>query len=209
MPSEQPTETSTVQGWIDRLREGDLAARDQLLQQASQRLERLTRKMLRDYPGVQRWEQTDDVLQNALVRLCRSLGEIAPETTRDFFRLAAAQIRRELIDLARKYRGPFGLGTNYASQAGFVSRQEEGSPSLEAAEVTNDPSRLAEWTAFHQAVEQMPAELRDVFDLVYYQGLEQAEAAVLLRISERTLKRRWQMARLALHDQLGGRLPGI
>jgi RNA polymerase sigma-70 factor (ECF subfamily) len=53
----------------------------------------------------------------------------------------------------------------------------------------------------------LPAEDREVFDLIYYQGLSQAEAAGLLDISERTLQRRWQSARLALHDALAGQLP--
>ena len=44
-------------------------------------------------------------------------------------------------------------------------------------------------------------------DLLYYQGLTQAEAAEVLGVSERTVKRRWQAARLALHDALGGEIP--
>src|SRR5271169_3282825 len=103
---------------IDRLRSGDRSARDELLGHASERLTRLTRKMLRDFPGVKRWEQTDDVLQNAALRLCRALGEVQPATVADFFRLAAAQIRRELLDLARRYSGARGLGVNYASRVG-------------------------------------------------------------------------------------------
>jgi RNA polymerase sigma factor (sigma-70 family) len=209
MSSEEDTEISTLQGWIDRLRAGDAAARDRLLEHASKRLERLTRKMLRGFPAVHRWEQTDDVLQNALVRLCRSLGNIVPETSCEFFRFAAAHIRRELIDLARRYGGPHGLGANYVSQAGFAARDGDGPETPDAAERTNDPSHLSEWTAFHQGVECLPAELREVFDLVYYQGLEQADAARILSVSERTVKRRWQEARLALFDQLGGRLPGL
>ncbi|MBL8798147.1 MAG: helix-turn-helix domain-containing protein, partial [Planctomycetia bacterium] len=46
------------------------------------------------------------------------------------------------------------------------------------------------------------------FDLLFYQGLSQAEAAALLNVSERTVKRRWQSARLQLHDALGGEFPG-
>ena len=37
------------------------------------------------------------------MRLCRALGEVQPLTVADFFRLAAAQIRRELLDLARRH----------------------------------------------------------------------------------------------------------
>ena len=57
---------------LDRLRACDASARDELLNLAYHRLSRLAHKMLCGYPGVRRWEQTDDVLQNAMVRLCRA-----------------------------------------------------------------------------------------------------------------------------------------
>src|SRR4051794_35267596 len=91
--------TVQFQQWLDGMRAGDRVARDELFHHVSKQLERLTRKMLKSYPGVQRWEQTDDVLQNALLRLWRALGEVRPASTRDFFALAATQIRRELLDL--------------------------------------------------------------------------------------------------------------
>ncbi len=46
-----------------------------------------------------------------------------------------------------------------------------------------------------------------MFDLLWYQQLSQAEAAQLLNVSERTVKRRWASARLKLHDALGGQSP--
>ena len=63
-----------------------------------------------------RWEQTDDVVQNALVRLRRALETTSPESVRSFVNLAAVQIRRELIDLARHYHGPNGMGAHHESQ---------------------------------------------------------------------------------------------
>ena len=46
-------------------------AREALLSHAAGRLERLARMMLRGYPRLRRWEETGDVLQNALLRLDR------------------------------------------------------------------------------------------------------------------------------------------
>lgn len=202
--------SSQIQRAIDRLRAGDPQARDLLLDCASERLTRLTRKMLRDYPGVHRWEQTDDVLQNALLRLHRALGEVTPPTVADFFRLAAVQVRRELLDLARHYAGPMGLGANHASVAD-ASATDGGGGGLPdpAIENSSDPGRLALWTEFHRHAEALPEDERGTFDLIFYQGLSQAEAASLLDVSERTIKRRWQSARLKLHEALGGRLPGL
>ena len=80
-----------VQGLIDRHREGELKARDELMALTFDRLTRLTQVMLRDYPGVRRWEETDDIRQGASLRLYRALAEVKPPTPRDFFRLAALQ----------------------------------------------------------------------------------------------------------------------
>jgi len=93
--------TAHLQRCLERLRAGDSTARAELLNSACERLQRLTHKMLQDYPRVRRWEETGDVCQNALIRLCRTLETISPESVRDFYRLAALQVRRELIDLAR------------------------------------------------------------------------------------------------------------
>ena len=206
----QDDHATQIQGCIDRLRLGDASARDELLAHASERLTRLTRKMLRDFPGVHRWEQTDDVLQNASLRLCRALGEVQPPTAADFFRLAAMQIRRELLDMARRYSGSHGLGAHHASVAGkgpVPGDDSAGGPN--PTDTTYDPDRLAAWSDFHRQAEALPPEEREAFDLLFYQGLSQAEAAAILGISERTIKRRWQSARLRLVQKLGGQMPGL
>jgi RNA polymerase sigma-70 factor (ECF subfamily) len=94
-------DTTQLQALLDRIRAGDTAARDELLRSVVGRLEGLARKMLRGFPLVRRWNETDDVLQNALLRLLRALETVNPASTRAFFGLAAAQIRRELLDLRR------------------------------------------------------------------------------------------------------------
>ena len=148
------------------------------------------------------------MLQNALLRLCRALQEVSPPTARDFYRLAAVQIRRELIDLSRHYYGPQGGGANHASQGPGDSSGD--APVLhDAADVSLEPASLAVWTEFHRAVEKLPDEEREAFDLLFYQGLEQAEAAEVVRVSVRTIKTRWRGARLKLCEALGGALPGI
>jgi hypothetical protein len=47
-----------------------------------------------------------------------------------------------------------------------------------------------------------PMEEREVFDLLWYHALTQAEAAELLQVTDRTVKRRWRSARLRLHRAL-------
>lgn len=193
--------TAEIEHWVGRLRDGDEAARGELLARAGDRLDTLTRRMLRGYPGVRRWEETDDVRQAASLRLLRTLGEVTPGSAVEFFRLAALNIRRELIDLARRYAGPMGLGANLRSN-------DPEAPDPSPADETHEPARLAAWGEFHERVAALPDDERAAFDLVWYQGLAQADAAELLGVSERTLKRRWQAARLRLFEAMGGDLPG-
>src|SRR5213078_2084837 len=96
-----PLTTRHMVRCLERMRGGDAKARDELLNHVCDRMRRLTRKMLRGFVNVKRYAETDDVLQNALLRLLRSL--------------ATVQIRRELIDLARHYYGPHGQGAHHAS----------------------------------------------------------------------------------------------
>jgi len=90
--------TIHVQRCLDRLKAGDEAARHDLIDTACDRLTRLTRKMLHADGRVQRWEQTDDVFQRAMLRLCRALQHVTPQSPREFLHLAALQIRRELVN---------------------------------------------------------------------------------------------------------------
>ncbi|MFL5340532.1 MAG: RNA polymerase sigma factor [Gemmataceae bacterium] len=192
------------QGWLDGLHAGDSAARGELLAATSERLTRLTRRMLKDYPRVRRWEQTDDVLQNALLRLLRALDQVRPATLREYFRLAALQIRRELLDLARHYYGPQGAGAHHASHADADDPERPAGLAPDVSNSTHDPARLASWSEFHQQVEALPADTREVFELIWYQALSQVEAAKVLGVNERTVQRHWQAARLELHAALQG-----
>jgi RNA polymerase sigma factor (sigma-70 family) len=184
---------------LELIRRGDPNARTEVITIACERLRRLTRRMLRGFPGVQRWSQTDDVLQGAMMRLHRSLAEIRPESVRRFFGLAATQIRRELIDLARHHYGSMGAGAQHHSDAG------------EAAAASPDqhyePTTMEDWTAFHEQIDRLPSDQREVFDLIWYKGLTQPVAAEILGISLATLKRRWQSARILLHDSLKDGVP--
>ena len=112
--------TGELQALLDRAGTDDRAVWDELIDRASGRIMRLTRKMFRSYPGLASWEQTDDVFQNAVLRLHRSLADARPSTVREFFGLAAVQIRRALIDLCRYHFGSTGANrrTPYTGWSG-------------------------------------------------------------------------------------------
>jgi RNA polymerase sigma-70 factor (ECF subfamily) len=116
-------------------------------------------------------------------------------------------MRRELIDLARSYYGPEGLGAHHSTGLPNHDPSDPSTGPGEPAETTFDPSRLAAWTEFHRRIEELPEDDRMVFDLLWYQGLSQPEAAQVLGVAERTVNRRWLAARLKLGEALGGQLP--
>ena len=186
-----------LQNLIDRGSNGDAAAHDALLNHACDRLLRLTRKMFHGYPNLRRWEQTDDVFQNSMVRLHRATAEVQVESVRHFFNLAAVQVRRELLDLAKHHFGPEGSGANHHTDG--QPADDEGGTLHQNAE---EPDDLAGWSEFHAQVEKLSEDEQEVVNLVYYEGLTQEEAAKVLGISFRTLKRRWQAAKVKLYEAL-------
>jgi len=190
--------TVQLHHWLEQMRAGDRNAREELLRSFCGRLEGLARKVLRRFPQVQRWAQTDDVLQNALLRLLRSLQKLEPASVRVFLGLAAVEMRRELLDLARHFYGPLGLGANHASHSPVsnpVVAEHLPAPH-------EDLDDLEQWQAFHEGVEGLPAEEREVVSLIFYHGWTQAEVAQLFQASERTIRRRWETALLTLHQRL-------
>jgi RNA polymerase sigma-70 factor (ECF subfamily) len=199
MTPDSSFDTIQLHEYIDRYRAGDRASTDAFLRRVSGRLERLARSMLRGFPNVRRWADTDDVLQNSLMRLLHTLQETQPETTRHFANLAALHIRRELLDLARHFRkrlDPPGLAADDRGNAAQVAHAD-----------TAVADSLDLWSAFHEQVERLPVEEREVVGLTFYHGWTQAQIADLFQVDERTIRRRWRSASLQLTEALGGRLP--
>lgn len=186
-----------LQDLIDRALGGDETAHEALLHHACDRLLRLTRKMFHGYPNLRRWEQTDDVFQNGMIRLHRALAGVRVESVRHFFNLAAVQVRRELLDLAKHHFGPGGVGANHHTD-GQPADGEGGAVHDTAAE----PEDVSGWGEFHAQVEKLPGDELEVVNLLFYEGLTQEEAAKVLGVSPRTLKRRWQSAKVKLSEAL-------
>jgi RNA polymerase sigma-70 factor (ECF subfamily) len=195
-------DTLQMQRCVERWQAGDRAAADELVRALGTRLEYLARKMLQGFPNVRGWAETMDVLQGSLVRLLHTLQNLRPESTRHFFNLAGVHIRRELLDLARRFRGEGFTGLTVLDPAG--ERPGTG-PSPAADGRAKEDFEL--WCRFHEAVEQLPLEEREVLGLVFYHGWTQAQIAELFQVDERTVRRRWQAACLRLNQLVGEQLP--
>ena len=132
-----------------------------------------------------------------MVRLHRALANVRVESVRHFFNLAAVQIRRELLDLAKHHFGPEGAGANHHTD-GIPA--DDGGGSLH--DRADKPVDVSGWNEFHGHIEQLPETDQEIVNLLFYEGLTQEEAAGVVGISLRTLKRRWQDAKFRLHEVL-------
>jgi RNA polymerase sigma factor (sigma-70 family) len=189
--------TAELEELILRLRAGDPAARQELINRVYPRLRRLAGKLLGEsFPrlkGRPAWQSTSDVANEASLRLYQALAEVQPATVQDFFRLAACRVRWILLDLARKPALPLDQGP---PPEGPDLPGPAGAPDSDVA------PRSAAWVRLHEQVEQLPAEERAVVDLLFYAALTEAEAAEVLRVSARTVRRRWLRAKLKLFEAL-------
>ena len=190
---------------LEQLTDGDLSARDRIVEVCSDRLRHLTHKILRRYPGVRRYDDTDDVFQGAIMRLHRALGQmaLAGESPRSLMALGAVQIHRELVDLARRYAGPLSYQANHGTNVFHAGGGERRFVDEAAA----DEEPLDRWERFHAAVEQLPAEQQEAFRLVWYLGADQKTIAAVMGCSERSVKNYWRQARDAVKAALGGEPP--
>ena len=196
--SDPPFDTAALQDCLDRWQGGDRAAADELLRMTIGRLEKLARRMSHAFPNVREFADSDDVLQNSLMRLLRTLQSMRPAKPRDFFNLAAVHIRRELLDLARRGRSRH-----------TIPLEKDGSSSPHPAEPAAPDDRGPEadvWVRFHEAVDRLPTEEREVVGLVFYHGWTQDRIAELFGVDERTIRRRWSAACHHLR-QLAGDVP--
>ncbi|HBI44026.1 MAG TPA: hypothetical protein DDY78_14420 [Planctomycetales bacterium] len=185
----------SLQHLLDALRAGDDSAREGLLQHTIGRCRELARRMLNKAWDLRQIDQTDDVAQKAMLRLYKTLAHVKPPDAAAFYGLAARQIRWVLGDLARE------MGT--AKVVGYRADLPE------AEDPFSGPADLAEWSEFHEKIDGLPDEQREIFDLLFYEGLTQEEASAVLEMSVRSIKRRWQRARLSLAHALHGEWPRV
>jgi RNA polymerase sigma factor (sigma-70 family) len=185
--------TVELQAVIDRMRQGDRAARRELLERACDRLRRLAGRIFcESFPALQARHDLDSVVHETWLRLVQALDSVEPPTVADFFRLAAHKVRQVLLDLADRQR-------RLASREA-LGPTTSGNGASGPGQTTYDPARLAQWTEFHERVATLPEDERAVFEMHYYLGLPQAQVAELLDLHPRKVSRLW----IAATDKLIG-----
>jgi RNA polymerase sigma-70 factor (ECF subfamily) len=192
--------TAVVQCHLDELA-GDLPAKPvvrALLDRSVRRLHLLCATLLqRSYPrltGPPLNIQADELLGAIAERLYKALLEARPRSVGEFYALANEHMRWQLNDLAGRL--------DDQSAAAELAEGLVPAPASSASGLTPDGRRIL------RAIDALPEEEREVFDLVRIQGMTQAEAAGLLGVSAATVKRRLSRGLRLLAEQLADLRPG-
>lgn len=171
---------------IARIQAGDRTARDALFAAAYDELHRLARARLRD-GGRNTVLDTTSLVHESYLRFVRT-GELHAEDRRAFFAYASQVMRSVIINSARdriaQKRGgdwrPLQLSTELAAN---IAEGEEGILKVhEALEV----------------LEKADPRLAQVAQMRYFGGYSEQEIAETLDVTERTVQRDWEKARLIL-----------
>ena len=192
--------TAAVQRYLDESA-GDSPAEPTVrshLDRDVRRLHQLCATLLyRSYPRLTQPPlnlQVDEMLGAVVERLLKALRQIRPATTRQFFALACQHMRWELNDMARRLD---------EQPAGVELRDESV-----AAPASSDSSLTPAGQRILAAIDGLPEEEREAFDLVRIQGFSQAEAAKVLDVSAMTVNRRLNRGLQLLAATLGDLYPG-
>jgi RNA polymerase sigma factor (sigma-70 family) len=191
--------TAVVQNYLDQLaavpgsQPAEPIIRD-LLAGSVNRLHLLCASLLfRSYPRLTHPPlnlRPDEILSGVVERMLKAMRSVRPGNVRQFFALANQHMRWELNDLARRLDKE--------------ERAAEIRDSIAAVPAESSTSQLsANARRVLEAIEALPAEEREVFDLVKIQGMSQPEAANVIGISAKTVQRRLRRALLTLSEKLG------
>jgi RNA polymerase sigma-70 factor (ECF subfamily) len=193
----------SVQRLLDELADvsGDSPAepivRD-LLGRAVNRLHVLCASLLyRGYPRLTRGPlnlSADELLSAVVERMLKAMREVRPRTVRQFFALASQHMRWELNDLARRLD----------EQAPALELRDSRVPAVPQLHLSADsrPSPGADMARILAAIEGLPEEEREVFNLVRIQGMTRPEVAQVTGVSTKTVQRRLNRSLVLLGEQL-------
>src|SRR5262249_57054343 len=120
--------------------------------------------------------QTDELLSAVVERLLKALREARPRTVREFFALAGQHMRWELKDQARRLD----------NQPVAVELREGQLP----APASSDSGLSPDGRRMLEAIDSLPEDEREAFDLMRIQGLTYAEAAQLLGVAPKNVQQR-------------------
>jgi RNA polymerase sigma factor (TIGR02999 family) len=179
----------TITALLEQWRRGDKKAADQLMELVYCDLHAIAAREMRREQG-EHTLQTTALVHEVYVRLCGS-DPIPWKDRAHFFAVAAQQLRRVLVDHARRVRSEKRGG----GQVKLPLWESDGP----AWEIDERLLAVDEALTRLQALDERAA---NVVELRFFGGLSESEAAEALGISLATLKRDWDFARAWLASQL-------
>lgn len=180
----QTMQEDDVDALIARVNAGEAGARDQLFATTYPALRALARARLRDHgvaPDGAGGLHTTQLLHESYLRLARST-RLRAESRREFFAFAARMMREFIVDTLRRPRADDALTLDTAAELALPAKADE-------------VLRLHEALAALQAAEPR---LAQVVEMRYFGGYTEPEIGEVLGLTERTVRRDWDKARLLL-----------
>ena len=172
-------------------RDGDQSALDELYPLVYDELHRMARRYLsRERKG--HTLQTTALINEAYVRLVDQKN-VNWANRSHFFAISAQIMRRILIDHARRHA--------YAKRGGGAQQVSLEEVAVVAREQSSEIIRLDEAL---KILAKMDPRRCHVVELRYFGGLSNEEIACVLKVSENTVTRDWNLARAWLYQQLTG-----
>jgi RNA polymerase sigma factor (TIGR02999 family) len=171
---------------LAQLRAGDPEARNALFAAAYSELHRLARSRLRD-GGRNTVLDTTCLVHEAYLRFV-SAGELRAEDRRAFFAYASQVMRSVIVNSVRE---------RIAQKRGGQWRPLTLSTQLPVNAAGDEETILRMHEAL-EALEQADPRLAEVAQMRYFGGYSEQEIAETLDITERTVRRDWEKARLLL-----------
>ena len=194
MKNDPPRQEHEITQLLAAWREGNQAALDELYPLVYDELHRLARRyMSKERKG--HTLQTTALINEAYVRLVDQRN-VQWANRSHFFAISAQIMRRILIDHARRHA--------YAKRGGGA---RQVSLDETATMVQDDFSEFLRLDEALKSLAQLDPRRSQVVELRYFGGLNNEEIAGVLKISENTVIRDWNMARAWLHRQLAGSAP--
>lgn len=172
---------------LEKLRNNDKDAKNGIIVYTLDRLERISRRMFHKFPVLQESEETGDILHMLVLKLDKALAHDTPNSVSGYFALVNLNLNWILKGLARKIKASEGFVWNGMND---VLNQ--------ATDPYSGPVNNLDWVEFFELLEMLPQENREIFDLIWLQGLNQKQTAMILGISLRTVIRRWIKTKLEI-----------
>ena len=185
---------SRISSLINAAESGDSLATDALFSALYAELHRMAKRELARH-GAGASLSVTTLLHEAYLEISARDGQSFPDEAR-FMGYAARVMRGLIIDHARS-RNAIKRGGEFEIT------------SLENHEVEN-PADANELSAISDALNHLAKvepELAELVDLKFFCGFSFSEIGALYNLSERTLQRRWEKARIYLHRSIRADLP--